>query len=257
MKDFNEMAQSVLERRDRYVAERDRKRKRLAAELTCLCLVGLVGVGAWQANTPKIPDSATGGVMPGGVLSEGDFEGGGINYGESYQVGTTERDFDDTEKWEIAQKESVVIPYTEDEPAQGTEEGEAVTVGNWGDPFYGGSYWDGDGNFVVLLTENTKDVQEKVLSQYFPSQTGNIIFREAKFSLAYLELVQTQISEKMRAGELTAVIESAVMESQNRVTVTLTTYDEEQVERIQEADFLGGAIEIVCGIGNRTENTAE
>jgi len=50
MKDYNEVAQSVLERRDKYMAERRRTRKRVVSTLSCFCLVALVGIGAWHGG---------------------------------------------------------------------------------------------------------------------------------------------------------------------------------------------------------------
>lgn len=50
MKDYNEVAQSVLERRDKYVAERRRATKRIVSTLSCFCLVALVGFVAWHSG---------------------------------------------------------------------------------------------------------------------------------------------------------------------------------------------------------------
>lgn len=50
MKDYKEVAQSVLERRDRYMTQRRRVRKRIASTLSCFCLVSLVGFGVWHSG---------------------------------------------------------------------------------------------------------------------------------------------------------------------------------------------------------------
>lgn len=61
MKNCDEMVNSLLERRDRYVAEQKRKRTmiiRTATSMCCVCLVALLGFGVWQGGmfdtTPPI-----------------------------------------------------------------------------------------------------------------------------------------------------------------------------------------------------------
>jgi hypothetical protein len=50
MKDYETMAKSVLERRDKYVAHRRTQMKKTAAALSCFCLVVLIGIGAYRAG---------------------------------------------------------------------------------------------------------------------------------------------------------------------------------------------------------------
>ena len=54
MKDYEEMAKSVLNRRDVYVAERKKHMKKLVSIGSCFCLILLMGVGIWhtQNSTP-------------------------------------------------------------------------------------------------------------------------------------------------------------------------------------------------------------
>ena len=54
MKDYEEMAKSVLNRRDVYVAERKKHMKKLVSIGSCFCLIRLMGVGIWhtQNSTP-------------------------------------------------------------------------------------------------------------------------------------------------------------------------------------------------------------
>lgn len=59
MKNSNEMFNSLLERRDRYITEQRKKRKaviRTAAPVCCLCLVVMLGVGIWQSGLSGQPD---------------------------------------------------------------------------------------------------------------------------------------------------------------------------------------------------------
>lgn len=81
MKNCDEMVNSLLERRDRYEAEKKRKRSvmiRAAAPVCCVCLIALLGVGSWiggafnkaePKQTPEIPEQ-TSEVTENGVVSE-------------------------------------------------------------------------------------------------------------------------------------------------------------------------------------------
>lgn len=53
MKNSEEMVNSLLERRDKYAAEKKRKRKiitRTVTSMCCVCLVALLGFGMWQGE---------------------------------------------------------------------------------------------------------------------------------------------------------------------------------------------------------------
>ncbi|MBR5322445.1 MAG: hypothetical protein IKU48_02730 [Clostridia bacterium] len=53
MKNYDELTNDLLERRDRYVADQKKKRKKvmgIATSLCCFCLVALLGFGMWQGG---------------------------------------------------------------------------------------------------------------------------------------------------------------------------------------------------------------
>lgn len=57
MKNCDEMVNSLLERREQYEADKKRKRKMLTRTLTpicCVCLIALIGFGAWQGGMLSI-----------------------------------------------------------------------------------------------------------------------------------------------------------------------------------------------------------
>ncbi len=57
MKNYNEMAESVFERRDKYNAERRmamNKMKKSVATVACCCLVAVLGIGVWQGGTQPV-----------------------------------------------------------------------------------------------------------------------------------------------------------------------------------------------------------
>ena len=53
MKTYNEMAESVVERREKYIAERRmamNKMKKTTATVACCCLVAVLSIGVWHGN---------------------------------------------------------------------------------------------------------------------------------------------------------------------------------------------------------------
>ena len=90
MKNYNEMANNVFERRDQYETNKKHKRKILTRTLTpicCFCLVMLLGIGLWQGGmfTPTSPQTAEDSVIPG----EKDWYGPG----ESEPTNNEQNDF--------------------------------------------------------------------------------------------------------------------------------------------------------------------
>jgi hypothetical protein len=109
---------------------------------------------------------------------------------------------------------------------------------------WGGSYMDENGHWVVWLTENTKENQQKVFAQNPDLPESTTTFKTADYSLAYLTELLADISEGMGDGKFPYVTTAALMEQDNRVAVTLTTNDADKVALIQRFDTIGGAIEI-------------
>ena len=64
MKDYKDMAEQVLRRRDRYQAERKKQMRRAVSAVSCFCLAVLLGAGLWRGGALL---NGTGDVMPGGV----------------------------------------------------------------------------------------------------------------------------------------------------------------------------------------------
>ncbi len=50
MKNYHEMAESVLERRDSYIKERNRKIKKVTLTVSACCLCALLGIGVWHSR---------------------------------------------------------------------------------------------------------------------------------------------------------------------------------------------------------------
>ena len=70
MKDYEEMAKSVLNRRDIYVAERKKHMKKIVSIGSCFCLILLVGVGIWHTQNSTLMNA-----LPQTGIAD---EGGGL-----------------------------------------------------------------------------------------------------------------------------------------------------------------------------------
>lgn len=107
---------------------------------------------------------------------------------------------------------------------------------------WGGSYMDEAGCWVVLLTENTAENQEKVF-QLNPALTdGNTTFKEAAYSRSYL----VDLMERLSEADLPPVVSSiGFREERNRIAVYITADDPDAVAEILSYDSIGGAIEII------------
>lgn len=109
---------------------------------------------------------------------------------------------------------------------------------------WGGSYMEEDGRWVVWLTENTQENQQKIFEQNPDLLENNTAFKTADFSLTYLMDLQENISAEINAGNLSHVIAAELREDVNRVEVIMTMDDPESVMKMLNFDTIGGAIEI-------------
>lgn len=200
------------------------------------CLVLLVGVGIWNMNEEDSFDTSTGGTgtdsIGGAVVEE-----------------AVNSDRDD-EKYEESHKEADSVrpeenskPATEFEDAPGFVVDADIPNGEEFDAIWGGCYLDENNCWVVWLTENTLERQDEVFQNNPSLSENNTTFRTADFSLVYLTKLLEHISEGMRDGTLSYVTSAGVMEQINRVSVTMTTDDEDAVKTVSSFDTLGGAIE--------------
>lgn len=226
MKDYHEMAESVLARRDRYAAERKRQRRRWAAAAACLSLAALAGVGIWRMDMTGQND-------------------GGIGVEQVEDRDSERHELFGTEAVPGGAEEQGEVDPAADAPVQ--DGAEDVPTGTGFDAVWGGSYLDESGRWVVWLTENTPENQTAVFERNPTLLESSTVFRTADYSLADLTALLETISDGMRDGELPFVSSAAVMESRNRVEVTVSTGDEAQLAALRRFDTLGGALELRCG----------
>jgi len=62
MKDYREIAESVLKQRDEYVAKKARRKRKIIKTLTpavCCCLIAALGIGVFQQAVPDTPPNST------------------------------------------------------------------------------------------------------------------------------------------------------------------------------------------------------
>ncbi|MCM1181632.1 MAG: hypothetical protein NC347_15365 [Clostridium sp.] len=270
MKNYEEMAESVLERRDRYVADRKRKIWKTASMVSCFCFIAVLGTGIWYAGILndgldiangdtagggyQNEEVQTGGILPGGATIGDTIDNGADIKKEMQELAGDERDGNPAgypplttnapqQSDEISETDPLDTDVEEyqDKPAE-------QNPGNTGElieyeAVWGGSYMDEAGCWVVLLTENTAENQKKVF-ELNPSLTeNNTIFQTAAYSLTYL----TNLMEKLSKADLPLVVSSiGLREERNRIEVIITTDNPDAVAEILAYDSIGGAIEIIC-----------
>ncbi len=157
MKNYNEVANSVFVRRDKYETEKKNRRRFIAKTVTpicCICLVALLGVGVWQGGLfeNKSTQIANDSIYPGEVDHYGPNESPSknkivINNITSFSADRSKLNF------ELKQDDFVKMDKAEINDYYGIEIFPTVPsdIKEWEDEFYGiyrkdgGSgdvYWD-------------------------------------------------------------------------------------------------------------------
>lgn len=279
MKDYNEMAESLFQRREKYLAEKRRKRNALikaSSGMFCLCLAGLSGLlilsGSPSGRPDFPPDAALlnpenlADIRLANDLSKMLAQAGQENQPENSLPGTETkesiqengegypahgrdsnpqgRDTETADGPDSPQsgEGSFDVPVSEQSPGS-IQTPEPRTA--YAD-FFGGSYTDDQGRFCILLTEDTAENRSTVCRELNLDES-NVIFQKASFSLSYLTQLQSKISEGMISKELDFVAVSSLREDTNRIHLTVTTQEEAKLAKLEALDSLGGALEIEYG----------
>lgn len=269
MKNYEEMAECVLERRDRYVANRRRKMWKTASVVSCFCCIAVLGTGIWYAgflkNSMDISDGGypntearAGGILPSGAAigettdngtdikkemkePAGDELGDGLDGNPAgYPSLTTDMPLQSNEISETDPLDADAGEYRDEPVVQNPGSTGALTAY---EAVWGGSYMDDAGCWVILLTENTAENREKVF-QLNPTLTeSNTVFKEATYSRSYLENLMGRLSK----ADLPLVVSSiGFREERNRIEVIITADDADAIAEILAFDTIGGAIDIIC-----------
>jgi len=252
MKSYDEMARSVLARRDRYAAEQEKRRKTAAKTVlaaACCCAVALLCVGLWPERTPDgspdlsgiaIRDSAN--VTTDGVMT---------------QYAATEELPGSVGPKEPAQPVPEDVPMappdlpkvSENDVFQGVPDLDKLS--KRGGRLYGGLYVNGS-RLTVVITEDTPENRQLLCSE-LGFHEDYIDFVPGRFSLTDLTALQEKITAGMVAGKFPFVVGSGVYEMENRVGITVTTEDPTLIGQVLALDTLGGAIMVEQGAALTTD----
>lgn len=280
MKNYEEMAESVLERRDRYVADRKRKMREAASVVSCFCFIAVLGTGIWYAGilnhdrgiSDGQPKDAVNDGYPNTEALAGGILPGGATIGDAMDSGDDiKKEMQQPAEYELGEGLEGKQPQTIDASSQsdeiietdlldtsvgidviGVDKPVVENPGNTGaltayEAVWGGSYPNEAGQWVVLLTENTAENQKKVFDLNPSLTENNTIFQSAAYSLAYLTDLMERISQAIGSnGEISFVSSIGLREEKNCIQVTVITDDSENIEKILAFDTIGGAIEIIC-----------
>lgn len=271
MKDYKEMAERVLARRDEYNVKRDKHIKNMKKGilgLTCLCAITvgismadgqskrqgvevdkdtLLDVAANEESEVVFPPFS----QPCQKLSESQ---NGVNTGEN-QKDLTENPIASSEGSKVQEQVSGT-ELREDMPS--SECGICIewfstrnmTEECW--RFFGGVYHDENGKLGLYLTENTKENRALICKQMGVDEKI-VTFRTAQYTYRYLNDVHDKISQAMVKKELPFVVSAAVYDDRNRIVVCVATDNKKDISKVLEYDTLGGAIIIEYGKCGVTE----
>ena len=109
--------------------------------------------------------------------------------------------------------------------------------------FFGGSYTDANGKFVIVLTEDTPANRTAICNELGRSE-NNTTFVTGTYTLAYLTELQAKISNAMVNKELPFVVSSSLRETTNNIVIGATTTNETELAKLYALDTIGGAIKV-------------
>lgn len=239
MKDYNEMAESVFERRDKYNAKRRMAMNKFKKGMTgavCCCLVALLVAGVFSGNQITTNDTPNIGIED---YNENKLEAGKEKVGNE-QVNSNTQTVEDIPADENGSYSESV---NSNDLAEGTK------------AFFGGSYTDTIGKFVVVLTVDTAENRTAICKELGVSESTTV-FEVGTYTLEYLTELQSKISSAMTNKELPFVTSSGVYETINRIKVRVTTDNEADLTKVLALDTIGGAIVIERSTGAITTDLA-
>ena len=118
--------------------------------------------------------------------------------------------------------------------------------------FFGGSYTDENGKFVIVLTEDTPANRTDICKELGRSE-NNTTFVKGTYTLAYLTELQEKISNAMVNKELPFVVSSSLCETTNNIVIGATTTNETELAKLYALDTIGGAIKVEFSTGAGTK----
>ena len=149
----------------------------------------------------------------------------------------------------LTENVSTEVPETTIEDAPADSKGEYNEAVNSSDltrntsEFFGGSYTDANGKFVIVLTEDTPANRTAICKELGRSE-HNTTFVKGTYTLAYLTELQAKITNAMINKEIPFVVASGVHETTNNIIIRVTTNDEAELAKVYAFDTIGGAIQV-------------
>uniref|UniRef100_UPI004057333D hypothetical protein n=1 Tax=Acetatifactor sp. TaxID=1872090 RepID=UPI004057333D len=172
-----------------------------------------------------------------------------------YDIETSNATLEELEELLISITE---VPETIIEDVPADNKGEYNEVVNSSDltkdtsEFFGGSYTDANGKFVIVLTEDTSDNRTAICKELGRSES-NTTFVKGTYTLAYLTELQEKITNAMVNKELPFVVSSALRETTNNIVIGATTTNEAELAKLYALDTIGGAIKVEFSTGAGTK----
>lgn len=163
-----------------------------------------------------------------------------------YDIGTSNVTLKELEELLVSITE---VPKTTIEDAPADNKGEYNEEVNSSDltkdtsEFFGGSYTDANGKFVIVLTEDTPANRTAICKELGRSE-NNTTFVKGTYTLAYLTELQSKITNAMVNKEFPFVVTSGVYETTNNIIIRVTTNDEAELAKVYALDAIGGAIKV-------------
>lgn len=265
MKDYKEMAESVLARRDEYNIKRDKNIKHMKKGIVGLCCMMVVVIGIAMADgqdknqgkalqyealndVAATDENQT--VLP--PFNQNGEDKNVINDGKNSMdmMGKPIADLEETYR----QEEVSGTELVEDMPS-----GKCGICIEWFSTrkmteecwrFFGGFYHDENGKLGLYLTENTKKNRALICKQ-MGVDVKDVNFKTAQYTYRYLNEVQDKISQAMMEKKLPFVSSSVVYDDINRIKVCVTTDNQNDINKVLDYDTIGGAIIIeyaTCGV---------
>ena len=239
MKNYNEMAESVFERRDKYNAERRLAISKIKKSITgavCCCLVALLGLGIFNGTQIAPNDTPNAGV-------------------QDYHKNKLEADKEEVGSDQVANPVQNVEDVPADKDGDYNESIRSDDLQQGTTAFFGGSYTDTNGKFIVVLTVDTAENRTAICKELGVNESTTV-FETGTYTLEYLTELQNKISSAMTNKELPFVTSSAVDEIGNRIRVSVTTDNEADLAKVFALDTIGGAVAIERSAGIASEDLA-
>lgn len=241
MKSYNEMAESVLKRRDEYKT----KRRKITQGLTvAVCCCTMILGGAWMMNEHTHLSKFDMGENENGIVDLESVK----TYGKE-QSALNDDDSNyvpfNTEHEEVVENEDNYV-----------ESSEIAALSEKIPDVFGGYYLNEKGEFVVILTEDTPENRAMICEELGRSES-NTVFEIGEFTYMYLTQLQEKISKGMMDKELPFVVVSVLRDDTNRIHISVTTEDQELIKKVLAYDTVGGAIVVEYSEGQVTQDLLE